>query len=84
MMCGDQIYADMLNRMLPATGYDFLNYVNGLLCDASNEKEFNRIYSRFIGDVITSEHLIDEKQRLIVEKHLAGDIDNLAHLLKPD
>ncbi len=64
------------------TGYDFLNYVNGLLCEALNQKEFDRIYSRFIGDLITSDQLIDEKQRLIVEKHLAGDIDNLAHLLK--
>jgi len=64
------------------TGYDFLNYVNGLLCEALNQKEFDRIYSRFIGDLITSEELIDEKQRLIVDKHLAGDIDNLAHLLK--
>ncbi len=64
------------------TGYDFLNYVNGLLCDSSKEKEFDRIYYRFIGDVITSKQLVDEKQRLIIEKHLAGDIDNLAHLLK--
>ena len=64
------------------TGYDFLNYVNGLLCEALNQKEFDRIYSRFIGDLITSDQLIDEKQRLIVDKHLAGDIDNLAHLLK--
>ncbi len=78
-----------LNEELPVnwpvqgtTGYDFLNYVNGLLCESLNQKEFDRIYSRFIGDLITSEELIDEKQRLIIEKHLAGDIDNLAHLLK--
>ncbi|MGD1704855.1 malto-oligosyltrehalose synthase [Dapis sp. BLCC M229] len=64
------------------TGYDFLNYVNGLLCDNSNEQEFNQIYSRFIRGNSNYEHLVDENQRLIINKHLAGDIDNLAHLLK--
>ncbi|MGB3508914.1 MAG: malto-oligosyltrehalose synthase [Microcoleaceae cyanobacterium] len=64
------------------TGYDFLNYVSGLLCNHTNEEEFDRIYSRFIKSTPHYEQLIDEKQRLIIHKHLAGDIDNLAHLLK--
>ncbi|GGA56524.1 alpha-amylase family glycosyl hydrolase [Okeania sp. KiyG1] len=64
------------------TGYDFLNYVNGLFCDHFNEEEFDRIYSRFIKGTSNYGQLADENQRLIINKHLAGDIDNLAHLLK--
>lgn len=64
------------------TGYDFLNYINLLFCQHVNEREFDQIYYRFIGASATCEQLVDEKQRLIIHKHLAGDIDNLAHLLK--
>ncbi|WP_443029175.1 malto-oligosyltrehalose synthase [Spirulina sp. CS-785/01] len=64
------------------TGYDFLNTINGLFCQQENEKEFNRIYQRFISARMSCEKLIDDKKRLIIGKHLAGDIDNLAHFLK--
>ena len=64
------------------TGYDFLNQVNGILCDQSNEQEFNDIYHRFIGKAVDCEELIDQNKRLIISKHLAGDIENLAHLFK--
>ncbi|NEQ76127.1 MAG: malto-oligosyltrehalose synthase [Okeania sp. SIO2C9] len=64
------------------TGYDFLNYVNGIFCDHFNEEEFDQIYSRFIKGTSNYGQLADENQRLIINKHLAGDIDNLAHLLK--
>lgn len=64
------------------TGYDFLNYVNGIFCDHFNEEEFDQIYSRFIKGTSNYGQLADENQRLIIDKHLAGDIDNLAHLLK--
>lgn len=64
------------------TGYDFLNQVNGLFCQQSSEKSFDAIYHYFIGGSISCEQLIDDNKRLIIGKHLAGDIDNLAHLLK--
>lgn len=64
------------------TGYDFLNQVNGIFCLQSSEQEFNDIYHRFIGKQVSCEDLIDQKKRLIINKDLAGDIDNLAHLLK--
>ena len=41
-----------------------------------------RIYHSFIGNTTSCEMLIDGSKRMIVDKHLAGDIDNLAHLLK--
>lgn len=63
-------------------GYDFLNYVNGLFCVRENENKFYKIYSRFTGLKTYYEDLVCDKKRLIIGKHMAGDVDNLAHLLK--
>ena len=64
------------------TGYDALNYVNEIFCERENEKEFNKIYSKFTGLKGLYEDLVCEKKRLMIGKDMAGDIDNLAHLLK--
>jgi len=64
------------------TGYDFLNYVNGLFCRREHERQFNRIYSNLTGHSTTYDELVSEKKRLILGKHMAGDVDNLAHLMK--
>ncbi len=64
------------------SGYDFLGMVNSLFCQPAAESEFTRIYHAFIGNTTSCEMLIDSNKRMIVDKHLAGDIDNLAHLLK--
>ncbi len=64
------------------TGYDFLNQVNSILCQQSSEEEFDSIYQNFIKKSVSPQELIDDNKRLIIGKHLAGDIDNLAHLLK--
>jgi (1->4)-alpha-D-glucan 1-alpha-D-glucosylmutase len=64
------------------TGYDFLNRVNGVFCDQSQREEYTAVYHRFLGNAVSCEKLIDENKRLIIGKHLAGDIDNLAYLLK--
>ncbi|MFH1338610.1 MAG: malto-oligosyltrehalose synthase [Candidatus Omnitrophota bacterium] len=77
------------NEELPAawpvqgtTGYDFLNYVNGIFCKKENEKEFTKIYYRFTGLHASYEELVCEKKRLIIGKHMAGNIENLAYLMK--
>jgi (1->4)-alpha-D-glucan 1-alpha-D-glucosylmutase len=64
------------------TGYDFLNYLNRLFCKSENEKPFNRVYASFTGFKDTFDDLVTEKKRLILGKHMAGDVDNLAHQLK--
>jgi (1->4)-alpha-D-glucan 1-alpha-D-glucosylmutase len=64
------------------TGYDFLNCLNGLFCRSKNEKPFNRVYASFTGFKDTFDDLVTEKKRLILGKHMAGDVDNLAHQLK--
>lgn len=64
------------------SGYDFLNYINGIFCSCDSEKQFNDIYSKFTRVTNQYDHLAIEKKQLIVEKNLAGDVDNLAQILK--
>ncbi|MBN1129426.1 MAG: malto-oligosyltrehalose synthase [Chitinispirillaceae bacterium] len=64
------------------TGYDTMNIINGFFCDTRNRRRFDRIYARFTGLTSTFSELSIEKKRLIIGKHMAGDIDNLAHQLK--
>lgn len=64
------------------TGYDFCNYVNQIFCYKENREYFDRIYLDFIGLKINFDLLLAEKKRLIIKKHMAGDIDNLALLIK--
>ena len=64
------------------TGYDYLNYANGIFCSKDNEKKISKIYSRSANTKLPFEQLLYEKKKLILEKHMAGDVDNLANLLK--
>ncbi len=64
------------------TGYDFLNYVNHIFCRSENAKKFDRVYFKFTGFRATYEELLREKKRLILEKHIAGELENLARLLE--
>ncbi|HKJ68070.1 MAG TPA: malto-oligosyltrehalose synthase [bacterium] len=63
------------------TGYDFLNYANGLFCQKEHRSQFEKIYRKFTGFGTGYDQLIHEKKRLIIGKHMAGDVDNLAHML---
>ncbi|MGB3191189.1 MAG: malto-oligosyltrehalose synthase [Limnoraphis sp.] len=64
------------------SGYEYLNYVNGLFCDTSKESRFSQIYRDVTGSTTPYNQLIVDNKRLIADKNLAGDADNLAHLLK--
>jgi len=64
------------------SGYEFLNYVNGIFCRRESEEQFNALYIKFTGITTPYEQLFIEKKQLIVEKNLAGDVDNLAQILK--
>ncbi|MBH8563151.1 malto-oligosyltrehalose synthase [Nostoc sp. CENA67] len=64
------------------SGYDFLNYVNGVFCQKETKFWFDNIYHSFINTRVDYASLVKEKKHLILEKNLAGDIDNLAILLK--
>lgn len=64
------------------TGYDFMNYLNGIYCKTDNDTEFSRIYFKFTNQSFNYDELAAEKKRRIIEKHMTGDVDNLASLLK--
>ncbi len=64
------------------SGYDFLNYVNGIFCQSQNEQQLTDLYQKFTGVGTPYEQLFIDKKQLIVEKNLAGDVDNLARILK--
>ncbi len=64
------------------SGYDFMNHANGLFCHKKRQKEFTRLYNDFIGGEINFSRLLYDKKKLIIERQLTGDLDNLAHLLK--
>ncbi len=64
------------------TGYDYLNYINGIFCDEKNGSEFNKLYYKFTGFKTSFEALLYEKKKMVIEKDMTGDVDNLAHLLK--
>ncbi len=63
------------------TGYDFLNHLSYSLCDRETEKRFDTLYAKFIGERVDPVELQIDKKRLIIGKHMAGDIDNLARLV---
>ncbi|MCD8488598.1 MAG: malto-oligosyltrehalose synthase [Desertifilum sp.] len=64
------------------SGYDFLNQVNGVFCQSENEGKLSEVYQKFTQLHESYETLSLEKKRLIIETNMAGDVDNLAHLLK--
>lgn len=60
------------------TGYDFLNFVNGVFCKTDSEPAFTRMYIGLSGSVQPPERILSEKKRLIIGKHMAGEVENLA------
>ncbi len=64
------------------SGYEVLNYINGLFCQPNNERQLRQIYTHFTDLEDGYDELVVEKKRLIIEKNLAGDVDNLAQLLQ--
>ncbi len=64
------------------TGYDFMNYVNGLFCEKKNQRTLDRIWFTLTGSTRRFADLLREKKRLIIVEHMAGDVNNLAQLVK--
>jgi (1->4)-alpha-D-glucan 1-alpha-D-glucosylmutase len=60
------------------TGYDFLNQVNGVLCETRNAGRVGRIYSHFIGMSTHYEDLVHRKKRLMTDMHMPEVTEGLA------
>jgi (1->4)-alpha-D-glucan 1-alpha-D-glucosylmutase len=64
------------------TGYDFTNYVNELFIDKNNAKKIDHLYCLSTGLKMAYDLLLTDRKRLMISKYLAGEIDNIAHLIK--
>ncbi len=64
------------------TGYDFMNVVNDLLCEHQNQPAFSKIYYKFSKVSKSYDDLLYEKRKIIIEKHMSGNVDNLAQKVK--
>ncbi|MBL8012974.1 MAG: malto-oligosyltrehalose synthase [Candidatus Omnitrophica bacterium] len=69
-------------RVQGTTGYDFLNAVNGIFIEPKNEKLLDHFYNAFTGLRISYHALVSQKKKFFMGRYMAGDIDNLALLLK--
>lgn len=64
------------------TGYDFLNSVNSLFVAMENQKTFDRLYTRFIGQQIDLPNLISSSKKMIMLISLASEVASLSHQLE--
>ena len=63
------------------SGYDFTNLVNGVFIDQANERAFDRLYLRFVGQVTNVDTLIYQSKKLIMHDAVASEVNVLTHLL---
>ena len=64
------------------SGYEALNYINGVFCQHENQDAFTQLYQNLTGQATAYSDLVAAKKRLIADTNLVGDIDNLARFLK--
>ncbi|MBV9464124.1 MAG: malto-oligosyltrehalose synthase [Verrucomicrobiae bacterium] len=64
------------------TGYDFLNLLNGVFVDRSQESFFDRVYSRFIGRELDYFEVFNTSQKTVMLLSLASEVNQLAFKLK--
>ncbi len=63
------------------SGYDFMNDLNGLFVDASNEKKFSKIYSRFTGITAPFAEIAYHSKKLIMQTALTSELNVLVRAL---
>ncbi len=63
------------------TGYEFLNLVNGLFVDASNERAMTAAYAAFTGQRTPFADLVYESKQLILRVSMSSELNVLGHAL---
>lgn len=63
------------------SGYDFMNDLNGLFIDSSNEKKFSKIYSRFTGVNAPFQEIAYHSKKLIMQTALPSELNVLVRAL---
>lgn len=62
-------------------GYEFLNAVNDVLINNTNEQAFSDVYNEFIGETVDYEELKHHCKLLILDTVLASELNVLSHRL---
>jgi (1->4)-alpha-D-glucan 1-alpha-D-glucosylmutase len=60
------------------SGYDFLNYVNGIFCKSSEEKHFNTIYRHILKNDRNYKEMVFTSKRMMVKNSFTGEVEKLA------
>jgi (1->4)-alpha-D-glucan 1-alpha-D-glucosylmutase len=63
------------------TGYDFLNFVNGVFIDPEGFHELKRIYKGFTGSTKTFTEVLHERKRQVMTELFAVELNSLAQKL---
>jgi (1->4)-alpha-D-glucan 1-alpha-D-glucosylmutase len=64
-----------------ATGYAFLNSVNGLFVDSANARKFDTLYSRFVRGARDFASVAIEAKRIVMQVSMSSEINTLSHFL---
>jgi (1->4)-alpha-D-glucan 1-alpha-D-glucosylmutase len=64
------------------TGYDFLNYLNGIFVQKENEPAFTQIYHEFIGTADSFETIVFRSKQQVLRQMFVSEIRSLTHQLK--
>lgn len=64
------------------TGYDFMNLACDLFVHSDNMATFQRLYASFTRMKKSLGEILEEKKRNMIQHYMAGDVDNLARLVK--
>ncbi|WP_343672450.1 malto-oligosyltrehalose synthase [Chitinophaga sp.] len=62
------------------SGYEFLSFTNHLLCKTEGEQELHNYYQRLLPDMDKYEDVVLQKKRLILERYMGGEHQNLVRL----
>jgi (1->4)-alpha-D-glucan 1-alpha-D-glucosylmutase len=63
------------------TGYDFLNYLNGVFIDPQGEKPLSDFYEEFTGDTLDYPALVRVKKHMVIHDQLTAETNRLTDLL---
>ena len=63
------------------TGYNFLNDLNGLFVDASQQRRLRRTYAKLTGHADDFDDVLYDAKRLIMNTAMASELSVLAHML---
>ena len=76
LLRGERLRSDW--QVEGTTGYDFLGQLNGLYVDRGKRRAFHHLYEAFAGESPSTDDLIYDSKRLILQTSMSGELNVLA------